>query len=173
VDPFTRLVARILDRKGRFVVIGVFGANYFATSGSQLFTTIDRDLFLPADAANLLEVWQACQDVGLELMAGSDPLDIPRDLFLARSVVERRASTRAIDRAGLEIDLSLTMTGFDFETVYRERRSFLVDGVEIPVARLSHILRSKAAAGRPKDHLFLETHRDILRSLLKDDEDRA
>jgi hypothetical protein len=41
-----------------------------------------------------------------------------------------------------------------------------VERVDIPVARLSHIVASKAAAGRPKDHLFLATHEEALRSLL-------
>jgi hypothetical protein len=94
-------------------------------------------------------------------------LDRPRDLQLARAVVEQRALTRANDRKGLIVDLTLVMAGFDFEAVWKERRTFLVDGVEVPVARLAHIVASKAAAGRPKDLLFLEAHRALLRDLLE------
>jgi len=43
----------------------------------------------------------------------------------------------------------------------------LLEGVEVLVARLSHVVRSKAAAGRPKDLLFLATHEEALRDLLK------
>jgi hypothetical protein len=46
-----------------------------------------------------------------------------------------------------------------------------MDGVEIPVARLSHIIRSKAATNREKDRLFLTTHAEILRQMLDGDED--
>ena len=42
-----------------------------------------------------------------------------------------------------------------------------LDGVEVPVARLSHVVRSKAAVGRPKDLLLLATHEEALRDLLK------
>jgi hypothetical protein len=59
------------------------------------------------------------------------------------------------------------MEGFEFEEVWRQRRLFKVERVDIPVARLSHIVASKAAAGRPKDHLFLATHEEALRSLLR------
>lgn len=52
---------------------------------------------------------------------------------------------------GFDVDLSLVMAGFDFETVWAERRIFMVEGVDIPVARLRHIVESKAAAGRLKD----------------------
>jgi hypothetical protein len=80
--------------------------------------------------------------------------------------VSQRALVRA-ESGDLQIDFALVMEGFDFETVWRERRIFKVERVEIPVARLSHIVASKAAAGRPKDHLFLATHEQALQSLLR------
>jgi hypothetical protein len=42
---------------------------------------------------------------------------------------------------------------------------FEIDGIEVPVASLAHIIRSKAAAGRPKDRLFLATHAEALRRM--------
>jgi hypothetical protein len=62
------------------------------------------------------------------------------------------------------------MAGFEFETVWREHRVFTDGGVELPVARLLHIVTSKALAGRPKDRLFLATHAEALRELLPKDE---
>jgi len=57
--------------------------------------------------------------------------------------------------------------GFEFQEVWAERRIYLLEGVEVPAARLSHVVRSKAAAGRPKDLLSLATHEEALRDLLK------
>jgi len=131
-----------------------------------VFETRDRDLYLPPDPDNLLNVWSACEAAGLSLWAESEPLDMPRDRWLAEQIVKRRAVVRATDGRGLDVDLSLVMAGFDFETVWRERRVFVVDGVDIPVARLRHIVESKAAAGRDKDRLFLATHAEALRDLL-------
>ena len=78
------------------------------------------------------------------------------------SWVIARPTVRARDQSGLTLDLTLVMTGFDFESVWEERRTFLVEGVELPVARLSPILRSKAATNRDKDRLFLATQRHML-----------
>jgi hypothetical protein len=47
----------------------------------------------------------------------------------------------------------------------------VVEGVRVPTARLLHIVESKQAAGRPKDLLFLTTHRDALEQLLKKPDD--
>ena len=46
------------------------------------------------------------------------------------------------------------------------RLTLIVDGVEIPVARLAHIIESKARVGGEKDRLFLATHAEALRQLL-------
>ena len=40
-------ISELHERWVRFVVIGVAGANYYALGASTIFTTLDRDLFLP------------------------------------------------------------------------------------------------------------------------------
>jgi hypothetical protein len=154
-------------RAVRFVVIGVWGANFYAKDVSFAFSTGDQDFFLPPDPGNLLLAWEACESVGLELFSGHEPLDRPRDLYLARAVVESRALTRATDGGDLLVDLTLVMSGFDFETVSAERRLFQLGKARVPVARLTHIAQSKAAAGRPKDRLFLETHKEMLADVIR------
>lgn len=152
------------------MAIGVWGINLYAQTLLHTFATRDKDLFLPPDADNLLLAWQAAEEVGLELWCGNELLDSPRDGVVARAVVQRRALTRATDGGVLHVDLTLVMGGFDFETVWGERRSFRVEGVEVPVARLTHIAQSKASAGRAKDRLFLESHQEVLASLIRRDE---
>ena len=161
-------LARALGRHGvRFLVIDVSGANFYGPQGQAVFVTEDIDLFLPDDPDNLLAAWNACHECGLSLSAGTEPLDEPPDRWLAERVVERRALTRASGANGLLVDLTLVMAGFDFHTVWAERRIFRIDDVEVPTARLRHIIESKHAAGRDKDKLFLATHKDALEQLLK------
>jgi hypothetical protein len=166
VDPFIRLIRELQGRNIRFVVIGVWGANYWAHSGSVAFETIDRDLFLPPDPENLVRAWEAATAAGLSLWAREEPLDSPRDLRLAERVVARRALVRGTDQKELHVDFTLVMAGFDFETVWNDRRTFNAEGFEVPVAQLTHIVQSKAAAGREKDLRFLATHREALNQLL-------
>jgi hypothetical protein len=150
------------------MVIGVWGANYYAGSGATLFTTRDRDLYLPLDPDNVLRAWRACEAMGLPLRVGAEPLDVPCDLTLARAV-ERRAMTTATGDEGLQVDLTLVMGEFEFDVVWGRRRTFVVDDVEIPVARLTDIVASKAHADREKDRLFLATHAEALREMARKD----
>lgn len=154
----------------RYVTIGVFGVNYYARSGSTVFTTNDTDLFMPPDPKNLMSAWEACEEVGLELWVGHEPLDRPRDLWLAQRIVQTRALTIAFGPDGLHVDLTLVMAGYEFEAAWSERRTFVDRGANVQVARLKHIVESKRAADRPKDQLFLETHREALRQIMKSDE---
>lgn len=150
-------------------MIGVAGANFYAPDGSAVFVTEDSDLFLPLDPDNLVRTWTGCEEVGLDLWSQDEPPDSPRDRWLAERMIERRALTR-VTGDDLTVDLTLVMKAYDFETVWAERRTFAIDGADVPVARLLHIVTSTHAAGRDKDHLFLTTHRDALEQLLTREE---
>lgn len=167
MNPLASLLRALHARGVSVVVIGVGGANYYAPSGQAAFATRDTDLFLPLNPDNLLNAWAACEEAGLELWLSDEPLEKPRDRWLADRVIERRALTRATGPDDFLVDLTLVMKGYDFETVWSERRDFVIEDVRIPVARLLHIITSKHAAGRDKDRLFLATHRDALEQLLK------
>ncbi len=165
--PLGPLARELAARSVRYLLIGVSGANLYGPAGQAVFATVDFDLFLPPDPDNLVNAWASCEEAGLDVWLGDEPLDRPRDRFLADRAIQRRALTQARGASELLIDLTLVMEGFDFEPVWSERREFLVEGTAVPTARLLHIIESKAAAARPKDQLFLATHKDALEQLLK------
>ncbi len=166
-EPLAPLGRAFANRGVRYLLIGVSGANFYTPPPLPRFVTDDWDLFLPPDEANLVEAWAACDDVGMELWLGEEPLDRPRDLWLADRIVARKALTRVTGPEELRVDLTLVMKGFDFEPAWNARRVFLIDDVHVPTALLTHIVESKQAAGRQKDQLFLATHKDALEELLK------
>jgi len=165
-DPFVPLVRKLAMQAVRYILIGVSGANLYTPRAGVSFVTYDYDLFLPLDPDNLV-AWACCDDAGLELWLHDEPLDQPRDRWLAERFVDRRLVSRVTGPDELRVDLTLVMKGFEFEPVWAERRLFEIEGVEVPTARLLHIVQSKEAAGRDKDRLFLATHRDALEQLLK------
>lgn len=169
-ECFIELVKILHAGSVRFVLIGVAGVNYYARSARASITTQDRDLLLPPDPENELRAWNACIAAGLSLSCGREPLGAPLDLELAGAIVSRGALVQATNGRGLDVDLTLVMAGHEFERVWAEHRTFVVRGVGIPVARLQHIVESKALANRPKDQLFLATYRDALADLLQSDE---
>lgn len=166
MDQYHRTLGSLSQAGVRFVLIGVAGANYYAVPRIDLFATQDRDIFLPQDASNLLKAWLLLTETGWRLWSGGEPLGDPLDLELAESVIQHQGAVAATSPSGLVIDLTLVMASFEFEEVWSERRTFKIEGYEIPVARLRHIVESKRQAGRNKDLLFLTTHEEELRTLL-------
>ena len=166
-DPFAPLGRALATRAVRYLLIGVSGANLYTHPAASRFVTDDYDLFLPPEPENLVQAWGACDDAHCELWLTDEPLERPRDRWLAERIIERRALTRVTGSDGLKVDLTLVMKGFDFETAWHDHRVFLLEGVEVPTARLTDIVVSKQAAGRQKDQLFLATHKDALEQLFK------
>ena len=167
MDPYTKLFRALHDSEVEFLVIGVEGANYFLSTGQATFATEDLDLFLPPNAANTLAACECCRDLGYRLSSAGEPLDPQLDLWLAERIVEHRASIRAADPdSGAQLDLTHTMAGFEFVTLWPARRRFSVGDTEVPVAPLRAIVESKRRAGRKKDLLFLVTHDEVLKEVL-------
>lgn len=171
-DPLPLLAPRWLAEGARFVVMGVWGANLYARYGGEELHTQDQDLFLPPDPENLLTLWRVAEELGFAMWSGGEPLDQPCDLRLARSVVQRRALTRALREGYLPVDLSFVMGDAEFEAVDAQKRMLKVSGEDVPVARLMHIVEAKRKAGRKKDLTFLATHEDALRDLEEEEQRR-
>jgi hypothetical protein len=172
-EPRFELPVRLFRELAReqilYLVIGVGGAHMHAREHGGALRTKDLDLFLPPDPHNLLACWQACERVELTLWADQERLDVPRDLWLARRVVEQRARTTATFEGALPIDLTFAMGSLDFEDVWLRRRRNHSENAAVELARLSDILESKRQANREKDRVFLQENRALLDRLLRDE----
>jgi|GEM_PF-1848573 len=162
-----RLFGALASARVRYVVIGVGGADLHARrKKKEPFQTLDLDLFLPRDAANLVRAWGACERAGWTLWVGREPLDQPHDELIARNVVEQRARTIARVDGALPTDLTLVMGALDFEDVWLRRTDMYEEGEPVELARLADIVAAKEQANREKDHRFIAENRAVLDELL-------
>ncbi len=150
-----------------YVIVGAFGVNLYAERAGLVITTMDCDFLLPMDAAALSKALGTLHEQGYELEAGGEPF-LHEDPDLIQGVLRARANIVA-RKQGAQADLALEIAGCDFPSLWKRHRKFKVEGGVMRVAPLEDILRSKEMAGRPKDRLFLETYRDALEKLLRDD----
>ncbi|MBI3854496.1 MAG: hypothetical protein HY293_02265 [Planctomycetes bacterium] len=97
------------------------------------------------------------------LQAGGEPVDQDPDLI--RGIVRALGCVRAAKK-NAHIDLPLEIAGCKFKSLWKRHRRVNVGGVNLRVAPLRDILRSKKLADRPKDRLFLATYQDALEQLL-------
>lgn len=121
------------------VLIGNAGA---ALQGAPV-TTVDFDFFFRKTPRNLVKIKAVARALDATVMRPYYPVS---DLF---RIVR--------DRDGLQVDFMGAIHGIrSFEGVRDRAASVEIGGVSLLVASLADIIRSKRAAGRPRDLAVLE-----------------
>lgn len=141
-------IVSVLNRhRVAYVVIGAFAA---IAQAAPIAPTRDIDFTPEESAENLGRLSEALRELDARIRTGVDDEGLPFD-HDAKSL--RRADMwNLICRFG-EFDISFRPAGFDsgYLALIGRAHRLLVDGVEILVADLDDVIRSKELAGRPKD----------------------
>ncbi|MGH9039413.1 MAG: hypothetical protein ACRDZ3_04205 [Acidimicrobiia bacterium] len=154
-DPvalFTTLGAHHVE----YVVIGGLAA----TLHGSAHVTFDLDITPRRDPDNLTRLGAALTDLEARLRVDREPSGVafdPAPDFLTRCEI-LNLTTRHGD-----LDISFTPSGTQgFPDLRRDAVGITVHGVEIVVAALADVVRSKEAADRTKDRLVLPELRALL-----------
>ena len=141
-------IVDVLNRHGvRYVVIGAFAA---IAQQAPIPATRDIDLTPDSSAENLTRLSKALKELGSRIRTdavdGGLPFDHDGRSLAASSV------WNLICLYG-EIDISFVPSGNagGYEELAMKAHRMRVDGVDVMLADLSDVIRSKEAAGRPKD----------------------
>lgn len=146
-----------LERHGvRFVVIGGVAA---ILHGAPHVTT-DVDIVPEEGRENLARLSAALKELNARIRVAGEPEGIPFD-HSAESLARVRIWNLVTDRGNL--DLTFVPSGTrGYDDLVRDAEPMTVRGVEVPVASLADVIRSKEAAGRERDRLVLPTLRRLL-----------
>jgi predicted nucleotidyltransferase len=158
-DQNDEVVLESLERHGvRFILIGGLAA---ILNGSP-FPTEDVDITPERSRENLDRLSAALDELHARIYTASEPEGIP---FRHDGGSLGGVEVWNLNTDGGRLDISFMPNG---TTGYSDlaRDAFEVDlhGVEVRVASLADVIRSKQAANRPKDQRVLPTLREILAS---------
>lgn len=146
-----------LGRHGvRYVLIGGYAAVVHGSNSA----TFDVDVTPDDGRANLERLSLALTELDAKIRTDQEPDGVPfeHDGRSLGTVRVWNLTTRYGD-----LDISFEPSGTSgYKDLVRDSTTLTIDGVEIPVASLADVVRSKEAAGRPKDQLTLPTLRRIL-----------
>lgn len=146
-DPQSLLTA-LADHRVDYVLIGGLAA---VLHGSTAMTN-DADIFPAPDEANLERLAGALRELGARIRAGDpDGVDFDPHPALLKSITVLNLTTRFGD-----LDLAAQPTGLpDHDDVAERATTMEVGELDVLVASLDDIIRSKEAADRPKDRATL------------------
>lgn len=154
-DP-TPILEALVAREVQFVVIGGFAARLH---GSPL-PTEDVDITPAMTPDNLSRLLQALRDLGARVRHP----DLPEGLPFAHDATSLAGSVFwNLTTAHGDLDLSFTPPGTTgYGSLAPEAVRLRIGAVEVAIASLADIVRSKAAANRPKDQRALPVLRELL-----------
>lgn len=152
-DP-RRILQVLQDHGVRYVVIGGFAA---AIHGSP-YVTSDIDVVPATSAGNLARLSSALDALAAQVRSPDGPLPFSHS---ASSLAQLRVINLTTE-AG-DLDLTFVPSGTSgFDDLIRNAEDVEILGLEVPVASLADVIRSKEAAGREKDLLQLPLLRQLL-----------
>ena len=140
----------------RYVLIGGLAAILY---GAPHVTT-DVDIVPQEDRWNLERLSEALTELNARIRVANEPDGVPFG-HDGPSLARVRIWNLVTDLGNLDISFVPSGTR-GYEDLRRDVRTVRVGGIDIPVASLADVIRSKEAAGRDKDHLVLPVLRRIL-----------
>ncbi len=151
-----RILAVLREHGVRFVLIGGFAA---VIHGSP-YVTVDVDVVPDRTEENLRRLSEALKAMHARVWTVDKPEGLPFD-HDARSLAASAVWNLVTDHGRLDITFEPTGTA-GYEDVSRDAVRLRILGVDVDVASLADVIRSKEAAGREKDRLVLPVLRRIL-----------
>ncbi len=151
-----RILAALRDHGVRYVLVGGFAA---VIHGSPYVTT-DLDVVPERSEENLRRLSDALRALGARVWTDAEPRGVPFE-HDAASLGRSEVWNLVTDHGRLDITFVPAGTR-GYEDLVRDAERIEVLGVEVTVASLADVVRSKEAAGREKDRLVVPVLRRIL-----------
>jgi hypothetical protein len=149
----------VLKRHGvEFVLIGGLASVHWGSP----FITRDLDITPQRSQENLDRLSSALTELGATIRIDAEPEGIPfahTGASLGENLIWNLRTSYG------DLDISFVPSGTaGFEDLAREAADERIQGIDVRVASLADVIRSKQAANRPKDQRVLPTLREILAS---------
>ena len=151
-----RILGVLQEYGVRCVLIGGFAA---AIHGSP-YVTFDVDVVPERTNGNLLRLSDALRSMHARVWSASEPEGVPFG-HVARSLAANNVWNLVTDPGRLDLTFEPSGTT-GYADLERDAIHLTVLGVDVDVASLADVIRSKEAAGRDKDRLALPVLRRIL-----------
>jgi hypothetical protein len=150
-------ILEVLHRnKIAYILIGGLAAVYHGSP----FPTEDADITPEMDRRNLDKLATALRELNARVRTDSEPSGLP---FRYDGEALSAAQTWNLTTDAGDLDVTFTPSGTrGYRDLSRDAARVELYGVNVLIASLRDVIRSKQAANRPKDQRMLPTLREIL-----------
>ena len=132
---FRDILSAFTEESVDFLVVGAYA---LAAHGLPRATG-DIDLWVRPSAENSERIWKAFEKFGAP-MKGLEKSDFESSDLIVQ-----------IGRAPRRIDVITSVSGLDYDTAWKNRKTIEIEGITIAVLGRSDFIKNKKAVGRPQD----------------------
>lgn len=157
MNPYLEILKKLNASGIKYVVVGLFGINFYSDSAAASFSTNDLDIFIDPTVDNVKKSCNCLKELDMNLCfkTGKETVKKYSDKDLLTVVRERKVIV-ASDQYGIVVELLLQISGLTFAEINNNAEIFNVESAPVRVGKLEDLLLSKRIAGRKKDKLFLK-----------------
>jgi predicted nucleotidyltransferase len=146
----SQLLRKLVDHGVDFVVVG----GVAGLAHGSAYPTYDLDVAYARDRENVARLVAALAEIGVTLRGA--PADLPFQLE-ARTI--EKGANFTFDSPNGSFDILGDAAGIgSYDELRREAILATIDGIEVRVASIDHLIAMKRAANRTKDKLMLEEY---------------
>lgn len=160
-DPYTSVLDEFNRKNIKYVVVGMSGINYYASSVHEAFGTLDYDVFIKPSIDNVRKAIVAVKTIDCIVSINGHEVDNKSIANIVRS----KKTITAADPYGIVIELILAVSGFTYSQMEKDAKIIMIGTVPIRVAQLNKLIASKRIANRAKDKLFLKRYAIVLQKM--------
>lgn len=123
------------SRRVEYLLIGGYAVAYYGYARA----TADMDIWVEMSEKNALKLVQVLKEFGFDVE------NLKPELFLKEDQIVR------LGEPPLRIEILTSISGVKFTECFSRRTHGELDGLRINLISREHLLKNKAASGRPKD----------------------
>lgn len=139
-NDFKDFLRLLNSRQVEYLLIGGYAVGYYGFPRA----TADMDIWIAVHPRNAQKMVEVMREFGFAVK------ELSEELFLQANNVVR------LGMPPLRIEVLTTISGVDFEECYRDRKTDILDDIEVHLISLKHLKANKKATGRLKDLSDLE-----------------
>lgn len=161
-DLYLEVLRKFNKKKVQYIVVGVSGINYYAKNARNIMMTSDFDIFVNPEFENVKKAVRILKSLKFDVFVKENKIGrLSEDKI--QNIIKNRVTVVGKHYYGHIVELCLAVSGFSFPEMESRAITFRAGRTKIRVGHLSDILKTKKIANRPKDRLFLEKFKEIIK----------
>ena len=138
-EDFRVFLECLISNNVKYLIVGGYALGAYGYARA----TNDLDIYIDTSEENVSKLIRACIEFGIP------ESQLTKDIFVSERVIK-------IGEEPLKIELIKHLSRFSFEEAYNQKSTRIIDGIEVTLLGIDHLILTKKTAARSQDLVDVE-----------------